>query len=465
VFRSIGNAGNRSLKMSINGLWQIILARRAFIAICTVCCLIGVVIISLILPPIWQGQARVMLNLIKPDPVTNEMVAGSTGAASGAYVGTQMSLITDYTVTGKVVDALDWLSDPTLISRWNARSKDDRRDFRSWAADIIARNTKVKPLKDSTILEISYSANNPKAAKDVADALLKSYVDTAVALRTEDASRTAQWYEGELQKLKAKLDEAVTDESAYERANGLQMANDRMDVESERLQSLAGAGAPLMIPPAMVEASKATGMELAGVNAQIVAASKVLGPNNPQMQELQKKKAELESLDRKDEAAAHAAIAASQSSGSLIERQLAAQQSKVLAKSDQIAHLQTLHEDVQLRRNEFETAAQKFAVYRAEADQTIASSLTPLPTPPPANPLFPNWMLEIPGSIILGLGVGILGAMLLELLNRRVRSVEDLEDAVHLPAIGVIGASDRPSRPSQARRARPSRAAARAARA
>jgi polysaccharide biosynthesis transport protein len=448
--------------MSINGLWQIILARRAFIAICTVCCLVGVVIISLILPPIWQGQARVMLNLVKPDPVTNELVAG-TGAASGAFVGNQMSLITDQSVTGKVVDALDWLSDPNLIARYQSRNPNDHRDFRSWAASIIAANTKVKPLKDSTILEITYSSNNPTAAKAVADDLLRAYVATSVAMRTEDATRTAQWYEGELTKLKAKLDDAVAAESTYERDNGLQMANDRTDVESERLQSLAGAGAPLMLPPEMVNSSKGSEMELAGVNAQIEAASKVLGPNNPQMQELVKKRSELERLAHQDEAAAHAAIAASQSSGSIIERQLAAQKSKVLAKSNEIARLQTLHEDVQLRRNEFELAAQKFAVYRAEADQTIANSLTPLPTPAPSSPFFPNWTLEIPGAIVLGLGVGVLGAMLLELLNRRVRTVEDLDG--HVPAIGVIGAAGQPSARSQARRARPARSAARAARA
>lgn len=451
--------------MSINGLWQIILARRIFIAVCAVCCLVGVVVVSLIVPPIWEGQSRVLLNLVKPDPVTNELVAGSGGSATGAYVGNQMSLITDYSVTGKVVDELGWLSDPNLIAQYQARKAGDHRDFRQWAAALIAANTKVKPVKDSTILEISYTANNPTAAKAVADDLRSAYMQTALAMSTEDAARTAQWFEGELGKLKAKLDQAASAEAEYERANGLTMANDKTDVESARLQSMAGEGAPMMIPPEMVNSAKASGMELAEVNSQIAAASKTLGPNNPQMLELMHKRAELEVLNRKDESAAHAAIAATSAAAAEVNREISAQRSKVLAKSDQIAHLQTLQQDVDLRRNEYETAASKFAVYRAQADQTSANALTALPTPPPSRPLFPNWQLELPGSLALGLGVGVLGAMLLELLNRKVRSVEELDDVLQFPVVGVIGSPRRASSGRRARRAPPVRTPARAARA
>jgi uncharacterized protein involved in exopolysaccharide biosynthesis len=449
--------------MSLNALWQIILARRNFIAMCVVCCLVGVVVVSLVVPPIWQGQSRVLLNLVKADPVTNELAAGSSGSSTGAYVGTQMSLITDYSVTGKVVDELGWLSDPNLIQQYH--DSGDRKDFRAWAADIIARNTKVKPLKDSTILEISYTANNPTAAKAVADALRGAYMQTSLAINTEDAARTAKWYEGELEKLKTKLDSAVEAQAQYERANGLEMANDKTDIESARLQSLAAQGAPPMIPPEMANSVKQSAMELASVDAQITSASKTLGPNNPTMIELEKKKSELESLNRKDESAAHAAISATSAAAAEMTREIQAQKSKVLAKSDQIAHLQTLQQDVDLRRNEYETAAAKFAVYRAQADQTNANALTPLPTPAPSQPLFPNWLLEIPGSIVLGLLVGVLGSMLLELLNRKVRSVEELDDVLEAPVVGVVGAPRAASSDRRTRRTRPSRSPARAARA
>jgi uncharacterized protein involved in exopolysaccharide biosynthesis len=357
---------------------------------------------------------------------------------------------------GKAVDSLGWLSDPNLIEKYQHRSASDHRDFRSWAAGILESNTTAKPLKSSMLLDITYSASDPVVAKNVADAIEKAYVETTLTFRTQDAAHNAEWYEGELKKLKAKLDDALSAEAAYERANGVVMANDKMDVDTARLQSLASSGAPLVMPPALVDATKNSEMELAQVNAQIAAASKTLGPNNPQMQELMRRKSGLEALVAKDEAAARAAIAASAAGGGNTDRQLAGEKSRVIAQSDKVGHLQTLQQDVDQRRTDYQTAAEKFAVFRAQADQDAPHQLTPLPAEIPKEPLFPNWPLAIAGSIVLGLLIGCLGALLLELLNRRVRAPEDLDDDLQIPVIGDIGAPDRraSTRPSLGARLR-----------
>jgi uncharacterized protein involved in exopolysaccharide biosynthesis len=427
--------------MSINRLFQILLARRNFILICLVSCIVGVVVVTAIIPPIWQASARVILNTLKPDPVTGEMVAPNGGAAT-SYESTQLSLITDYAVLGKVVDSLGWLSDPNLIEQYQHRSSKDRRDFRSWAAGILKDNTTAKPVRDSTMLEITYSSSNPVQAKIIADAIEKAYVETTLAFRTQEAAHNADWYEGELKKLKTKLDDALTAEAAYERANGVVMANDKMDVDSARLQSMASAGAPLVMPPAMVESTKTSEMDLAQVNAQIAAASRTLGPNNPQMQEMTRRRSGLEALVAKDEAAARAAMAAAAAGSGNTDRQIAAEKSRVIAQSDKVGHLQTLQQDVDQRRTDYQTAAEKFAVYRAQADQDTPQTLTPLPAEIPKSPLFPNWPLAIGGSVVLGLLIGCLGALLMELLNRRVRAPEDLDDDLQIPVIGIIGAPD-----------------------
>jgi polysaccharide biosynthesis transport protein len=55
----------------------------------------------------------------------------------------------------------------------------------------------------------------------------------------------------------------------------------------------------------------------------------------------------------------------------------------------------------------------------------------------PANPVFPNWPLILFGSIALGLGLGVLVALITELLSRRVRGVEDLA-ATGVPVIAIL---------------------------
>jgi uncharacterized protein involved in exopolysaccharide biosynthesis len=425
--------------LSITRVFQILLMRRFLIGVCVAACLAGVVIVSLIVPPVWQAHAQVVLNTVKPDPVTGELTAGP-GAAAASYESTQINLITGYAVMGRVVDALGSQSDPDLIAQYQGRSSQDHREFRTWAADLIAKNTKVKPVKDSNILDISYQAPTSAAATTIANAILKAYIDAALAFRTQAATQSADFYEAELAKLKVKLDEAVSAEANYERANGLVMASDKVDVDSERLQSLAGSGAPLVLPPPLADAAKQSGIELAAVNGQIASASKALGPNNPQMQELMRRKAGLEALVAKDEAAARAANAASAAGSGNTDRQIAAQRARVIANSDKIGHLQTLHQDVDQRRSDYQTAALKFATYRAQSDLKSSDTFTPLPAELPERPLFPNWLLEIPGALVLGLMIGGLTALLMELINRRVRVVEDLDQELDVPVIGVIPA-------------------------
>ena len=56
----------------------------------------------------------------------------------------------------------------------------------------------------------------------------------------------------------------------------------------------------------------------------------------------------------------------------------------------------------------------------------------------PDQPSFPNRPLIIGGSFGLGLAFGLLIALLVELLDRRVRSPEDLTAALGLPVLAVL---------------------------
>ncbi|HWE99214.1 MAG TPA: hypothetical protein VG248_05405 [Caulobacteraceae bacterium] len=440
--------------MSINHFLQIFWARRVFIALCTAAALIGAIVVCLSFPAVWQAHGKVLLNFGKADPVTGEVAATRE---SGNFLTTQISLITERSVMNKAIDTLGWTSDPTLISSFQSRSHSDKRDFRSFLADSLARNVQVKPVKDSTILDITYNGATPEGSRAVVQAILDAYATASSDLRNEEANKTAQFYEQELAKLKEKLDQSVTAETTYERQNGIVMANEKMDVESARLAALAGSGNPVMLPPAMADSTKQSQMELAGIDAQMAAASKIYGPNNPEMLALEKKHSDTVKLVAKDEAAVHAAMSASASGAGQVARELAQQKTKVVADSEKIGKLQTLQQDVDLRRADYMQAAAKYAVYKTQADQTNANFITVLGVETPQSPIFPNWTLVIPAAILLGLAVGLGMTLLLELLNPRVRGAEDIVNRTDTPVLAVVGSPPAPRRHIGARGARSGR--------
>jgi hypothetical protein len=110
----------------------------------------------------------------------------------------------------------------------------------------------------------------------------------------------------------------------------------------------------------------------------------------------------------------------------------------VLAQSDKLIRVQQLQSEVDLRRDLFTKASARAADYRLQASVpdsglTLLGSATT-----PSSPKFPNMLLIVPGSLALGLAVGILVALIVEFFARRIRGPEDLRTIIDAPLIGII---------------------------
>jgi uncharacterized protein involved in exopolysaccharide biosynthesis len=412
--------------MSIIQFWRILCARWILIAATTIFCLMGAAVVIKLAPPRWDAEAHVYLNLLKPDPVTGEMIGGPS---SRAYVGTQVGLITDYTVVGQAVDKLGWLSDPTFIQQYQSRSQSDTRDFRRWLAQIIIDRTRVTVMDNSNILNIIYTGSDPEAAKAVANALMQSYLDNSLSFRRAEAIKSADWYASQAKKAKKSLEDAQAAETAFERENNVvMMQDDRTDVDSARLTAMAAQS---------ITADSGGGgggpdTQLAEIDAQIKNASQTLGPNHPDLIALRAKRNALLSISQQG------VTRSSQSShGSRVDQQKAL----IIAERDKLSKLRNLNSEVELQRDLYNKTAQKEIDFRQQA-AVADTGLTPLGSASaPQSPSYPKIPLIVGGSLALGLVLGLLVALLTELLNRRVRGAEDLQSLLGVPLLTVLEAA------------------------
>ena len=425
--------------MSIIQFLRILVARRLLILLAMVSVSAGALVMAKTLPPRWEASSRVMLNTIKPDPVTGLVL----GAAARGFVQTQLDLVTDYRVAGQVADKVGWMSDPDLIEAYQHRSKNDDRDYRRWVADIVIKNATAKLLDGSNIMEISYTATKPRDARAVADALREAYVQTSFELNRDDANKNATWYDSETIKAKNELDAAANAKAQFERENGIFLQDDKTDVDSTRLHTLAGqaasTGATTILPT-----TSAASVQLADLDAAIAEASKNLGPNHPELMAMKARRANLAAVVEKERAALQSSAGADSAALHNIDRALKAQQSKVLAQSDKLVKLQQLQAEVDLRRDLFTKASARAADYHLQAavpdsGLTLLGSATT-----PSSPKFPNMALIVPGSIVLGFAMGVLVALIVEFFARRIRGPEDLRTIIDAPLIGII---ERPAGP------------------
>jgi succinoglycan biosynthesis transport protein ExoP len=412
---------------------RILWAHRLLILLAALSCFVGGIVVIKLLPPRWEGHSRVMLALVKPDPVTGEVLG--TGAVR-AYAGTQVELIRDYSVAGQVVDQLGWLSDPILIERYQNRSKTDTRDFRRYLAQIIIDGTKANLIEGSNILEITFDASNARDAKLVADALRKSYIDSSLESRRAEANRNAEWFETQADKAKIQLDAAQVAKATYEKNNGIILQDDKSDIESSRLKALSGQGAapaPIILPAAPSQA----GNELAQLDQQIAQASETLGPNNPELVAMKARRSGLATQAAQERSAARAQQNAAMANYSALNQAVESQKSKVIAQGDKIQALRQLQAEVDLRTDQFNKSLTRAADFRQQA-AIVDTGLTALDSAVvPDRPVFPKKPLIVGGSLMLGLGMGVMVSLLLELFARRVRGVEDMA-AIRVPLMAVL---------------------------
>lgn len=419
--------------MNLVQLFRLFYIRRWLLIGITFACLFGAITIARLVPPRYEATSRVMLDIIKPDPVTGEVIA--SGAAR-AYVKTQIELIKDYRIAGKVVDDLGWTNSADFSAAYNARSRPDSRDFRRWLAQQVIDGTNAELIDASNILEIKFDSNSPEAAAKVADAVRQAYVGEAVALKREAAVGNAAWFAKQAIALREKLTAAEKKKADFERSSGIILQENNVDTDTTRLAALAQS-APAQGTTTVgggVTRSQGPSAQLSTLTAAIANAQRELGPNNPQLQSLLKQRDALAAAETRS---AGVSMPRTVQSGPSISSLISAQRAKVLAQQEKVSEAKQLASDVSVLRDQYAKTSAR-ALELEQQGQSTESGLTLLgDATAPMSAVFPKWPLVIFGAIALGLVLGILVSILAELLARRVRGVEDLR-IDDLPVLGIM---------------------------
>ncbi|WP_136161654.1 GumC family protein [Sphingomonas flavalba] len=414
--------------MNIIQFFRILLARRAIILVTLLASLITAIVVSQLLPPRYEARSRVILNTLKADPATGQLIATNM---LRNYISTQVQLIKDMQIAGPVIDKLGWANDPALIQSY-ANATDGRgTDIRRWLAQQIIDSTTVSSVEGSNILEIGYQGSSPEFAKQIADLIRDTFIEQNLRSQRDTAARSADWYRDQADRTLRALAVAENARTAYAKENGIVLDANNVDLESSKLQALSASSAmPTAALAAPISPAK---VQLDQIDQQLAQAASTLGPNHPTFQALQRQRAVV---------AAEVARSGGGISGvsqGQIQSAYAAQKSRVLGERDKIDQLNQMQRDIDIRREQYQKFAESASTLRAQAD-VGETSLEPLGNATaPTRPSFPNVPLIIMGSVALGAILGVCLALLVELLNRRVRSDTDLEHAADAPVFAIVG--------------------------
>ncbi|HEX4779795.1 MAG TPA: chain length determinant protein EpsF [Usitatibacter sp.] len=371
------------------------------------------------------------------------------------YMQTQVDIIQSPRVARQVAKDLKLDQGPNIQAAFAKAGSHGTID--DWIAQGLLTKLKVD-VSQSSVIAVTYSANDAKFAAMVANAFAKAYVDTTLNLRVEPTRDAAVWFDGQLKSLRREFEDAQGKLAAFQREKGILANDEHLDVETARLNQLAaeslrateatygastgGDATPEVVANPLVSTLKG---QLLGAEAKLHEMATRLGPNHPDYIQQQ---AEVQALRDRVSQETHRVIASvgsgyarNRARDTAIKADLAAQRKKVEDLRDARNAAFILQRDVDTAQKAYEAALARQYVNKVEsgARQTNVTILDPAAEPTYASR--PKVPLNIALGFFVGTILGLAAVFLLEILDRRVRSDPDL-DAVMLgmdvPLLGTL---------------------------
>lgn len=426
--------------MSLVQFFRILYARRIILIVALVSALFAGVVMIKVLPKRYTAHARIMLDVIKPDPVTGQVLSTQF---LRSYTKTQIELIKDYQTAGKVVDRLGWANNPEIVQSYYTSGNPTPDGLRRWLASQIISGTDAGLIETSNILEITFTGPNPDMAKKIVTTIREVYMEDSLDKRRESAGRTADWFREQAAQAEALVKAAEAERAQFASDNGIVLQADNTDLESSRLSALSGQSATAAAQTVMIGSMggsiSPTQAQLETLTQQLAQAAQSLGPNHPTYQSLLRQRAALERVVAQ-ERAAMARPSTGPDPSAKANAAYEAQKRKVVAQSGAINMINRMTRDIELKREQLAKLSDRVNESRLSANVGDTGMSVLGDATASGSPDFPKVPIVLGGSFGFGAALGIVLALLIEMLGRRIRSQEDLERAAAAPVFAEIGA-------------------------
>jgi len=363
-------------------LWVILLV--VFVTVATAA------VVTLRTPPQYTAATSVVVDIQTRAPFDQTSIARQyvTG-----YLATQMDIIRSRSVALKVADTLP----PPLKKEAIAQLLDPDEAtgmpsvVRANLVDELLDNLNVRSSDESQVLTLEFTSPDARLSQALADAFAEAYINISLELQVEPAKRNARWFDGQLKELRARHEEKQRELTAFQREKGLVSVDERLDVESRRLQELSTA---------LVEAQSNT----------YDVESRQLGSEHPEYRRaVERERSVRDSLNR--------------------------QKQRVQEIQQQRDELSLLSREVENSKTMYDQALQQFyqSTMQSQFNGTNIAVLSKAGLP--VAPSSPNLATDLLLAALLGLVLGFGAAFALEALDRRVRVPEDLSGNLGVPVL------------------------------
>ncbi len=437
-----------------------ILKARWWVALTVFVLTVGTaVVLTLLAPKQYTAIATLVVDQSRPDPVA---AATYQGNPSPAFMATQVDILKSDRIAQRVLSTLRLADDPKARENWLRLAK-GAGTLESWLAEGLQGGLDVKPSRESNVISVGYKSSDPARAARIANAFVQAYLDVSLGLKVDPAKQYSTFFDNRSKELRANLERAQAKLSAYQREKGVIIASDgQLDSETARFNELSTQLVALQAVAAESGSRQAQAQAgsdrlqeivnnpiLSGIRADITRSegrlqelTSRLGDNHPQVIEA---KASIASLRTRLDIETRRVTGTFSASNSMNRQREIEVRAALEAQRARVIRMRTAREEGGVLVRDLENAQRAYEAVLTRLNQSSLEGQAPqgngyvlAEAVPPLRPTSPKVELNIAISFVLGLMLGLGSVLLLEFVDRRVRSVDEVSELLGLPIFGVL---------------------------
>jgi capsular exopolysaccharide synthesis family protein len=441
------------------------------IAACTAVAIAIALVVTLLMKPTYTARATFEVQSDAPPVTTTD--GSEQGRPDGAFLQTQLALLNSQALSNLVVERLKldknaaFMGDDDEVSGPAAAGTEVRR--KQIAASKVRAGLATQVLENSSVIEVSFSGEDPRLAADISNAVVEQFFLSSVERRFAASNYVRDFLGQRLAQLKGKLESSERALIGYAGENGILSIPTQNGGEAGGSQSLETVGLPALIErvaqaraqrivaeqnwrmassrngynlPAMQDNPQVGTLtqELAKLEAEYEEKSKTFKPGYGPMEELhsriQQTEAQIARLRDQNISALHASFDLAVQQEQALESQLRETRGSVFETQNRGVGYATLQREVQTNRALYDALLQRFKEIGISNGGSNRFAIVDRALPPRA-PVSPNLPINLLIAIVAGLGIGMGVAFARDAIVERVSTPNDVAQKLRLPLLGI----------------------------
>ncbi|HTQ79640.1 MAG TPA: polysaccharide biosynthesis tyrosine autokinase [Thermoanaerobaculia bacterium] len=428
-------------------------------------------------PKLYMSTALIQIERRSLAPVLSNQAPWLDSYFDMEYYPTQYRLLESRGLAERVVRSLDLVEDPS----WNpghaavrdakkGPSAEDDQATLGLLAEQLRGGLIVEPVRNTQLVQLSYRSRSPQFAAKAANAFADAFIDMGIENRYTSAGKASTFLSTQIETLKREIDEKEAKLQAFSRRKDIVTLEPSSNVTLQRLEALNGKYIEakktriekeaaykelLTAPKETVADTLAPGVvgdmrtEQMKREREYETKLKVYKPDFPAMAslhaEIEKGQQHLnEVVNEVVENAKKTAYAAYQTAlreEQSLEVEIGKLKSAAMDQNLEAVEYNNLGTEIKTRRDLLNELMRKHSEndVQARLQDTRDSNIHIVDHAlVPGGPFQPSLRKDLSYGLLLGLIIGVGCALLIEFMDRTVKSPEEVERRLSVPTLAVI---------------------------